>query len=1000
VRAIHDDGFELFLDGQQILSRTDFKTGYAFFPVDLKAFGLLKSGTNTLAVHCSSAEGAQFIDVGLLGLSLTPLALQQRLTAMTIADPWAKLAVAYHVIGDEPAKKRLLEHHPAAATGIGDLYAANQDWERAIAQYNKAISPQCQDATIFAARAEAHEKLEHWELAAADWGNTDHYAVDKKLRYGSNPSAPALERRAWMHGRLQQFDKQIPDYTEILKPERFGDNPWFFAGRGAAYCQLRQWDKGRADLDRAIKVAAQGERFPFYFSRARVLFAAQGQWKPAEEDLRQVYQKPAAFRDGPWPRAELWALGEAALIYAIAGDVENYRNAVAECYRKQSTGTPNAYESKLTVLSMLLFPEMITNANRPRLLELAGKTDAYWRPRLTAGIQFRGGDSQKAAEFFDANDPGAYFLFLAALTYHKAGNPDRARQRLDEGNSWLREQREKDPGSGVPRSQFWQDWAAIVTLQYEASELILGSSTGSNQLPERAVGDARFQVALARHLAERGNAPLADAARAKARILFEEKLVKEPANSAWAAELAELLLLQSRTKTSAGGVALAERFVRLGRQNQANGIDLFDYGADGVTEPAEIEEQQCRLVQTGSRGWGHAYFAIEKGFKWAPSMNVLVEIDYWCDSSGNFQVQFDSPHDSYDKSQAPVQLDGLRGWRTARFALIEARFANSQNGRADFRVMVSTAGRFYLKRVSVRRLIAAEVADDPWLKLAASYKVIGDQQALDKVLKHHPEAASAIGDVYADLQDWERAIAEYRKRATDPRADVALLTKLAMAYQSAGRTREAILPLAQASAANPKDTILSLKVAALQAWFGQEKELAATWQRVRTFAKDTKEASTAERAAKVCSLLPTADKAELDAALALARKGVELDQGNEWREWRLLALGMAEYRSGNHAAAIEALLAAAKAGSNNPIVTGVSAFYRAMSLSRQGKSDEARKLAIGAAAQMKPLPKDEQNPPAGDAYWDDLILWLAYKEAKAMIHFDAAPVAPERPARK
>ena len=186
-------------------------------------------------------------------------------------------------------------------------------------------------------------------------------------------------------------------------------------------------------------------------------------------------------------------------------------------------------------------------------------------------------------------------------------------------------------------------------------------------------------------------------------------------------------------------------------------------------------------------------------------------------------------------------------------------------------------------------------------------------------------------------------------------------------------------------------TCCSLKVAALQAWFGQEKELAATRQRILAFAKDTNDAGTAERAAKACSIRASTNKAELDAALALARKGVELGKGGEWWEWRLLALGMAEYRSGNHAAAIEALLAAAKAGSNNPIVTGISAFYRAMSLSRQGKSDEARKLAIAAAAQMKPLPKDEQNPPAGDAYWDDLILWLAYKEAKAMIHFDAPP---------
>ena len=37
------------------------------------------------------------------------------------------------------------------------------------------------------------------------------------------------------------------------------------------------------------------------------------------------------------------------------------------------------------------------------------------------------------------------------------------------------------------------------------------------------------------------------------------------------------------------------------------------------------------------------------------------------------------------------------------------------------------------------------------------------------------------------------------------------------------------------------------------------------------------------------------------------------------------------------------------------------------------------------------LPKDENNPLAGDADHDDLILWLAYKEAKALIKFDAAP---------
>ena len=127
----------------------------------------------------------------------------------------------------------------------------------------------------------------------------------------------------------------------------------------------------------------------------------------------------------------------------------------------------------------------------------------------------------------------------------------------------------------------------------------------------------------------------------------------------------------------------------------------------------------------------------------------------------------------------------------------------------------------------------------------------------------------ATGGIEANGQQqvaaWERAIAEYRTLATEQPADGALLIKLAGAYQSAGRTREAVPLLATASAANPKDTLLSLKVAALQAWFGQDREFAATRQRILAFAKDTNEATTAERAAKACSILPSPDKAELEA---------------------------------------------------------------------------------------------------------------------------------------
>ena len=143
------------------------------------------------------------------------------------------------------------------------------------------------------------------------------------------------------------------------------------------------------------------------------------------------------------------------------------------------------------------------------------------------------------------------------------------------------------------------------------------------------------------------------------------------------------------------------------------------------------------------------------------------------------------------------------------------------------------------------------------------------------------------------------------KGALDPlrqREDFKKLLPELATYESAGRTREAVPYMAKVFAANPNDTGLWIDVAFRQAWFGQEAELAATRQRILALAKGTSDRLAAERAAKVCSILPATDKAELEAGLTLARKAVELGKGGAWN---LLSLGMAEYRSGHDAAAAE-----------------------------------------------------------------------------------------------
>lgn len=425
---------------------------------------------------------------------------KKRLVAMKLNDPWAKLAVLYTMYEDQPALDRLLKAHPSAALGVGQLYAVEQDWEQAILIYNRAITPDTKDPAIFAARAEANQKLEQWDLAIADWTNADLYSIDKNTRYGAN-FQPPMEQRANIHSQRQQWDLFIQDLTELLKPERFGANAWSYSRRGEAYDALRNWDKALPDYEQAIKHSSPSDLGMFHFYFARHL-AARGNWRQAANEMRLCYTQPSDFQNGAWPRSDWWGLCSASLAYAMSGDVQDCKAAATGLYQKFTTADANQGQIRWIIGCSLMHPSMIDDANRPRMLELAGKMDDFWKPRMTAAIYFRSGEYQKAADLFDANEPGNQFWYLAAMNAYRLGDLDKARQLLARGNSWIDEQLGADEFELIPPQNVnWWDWVGEVALQAEAAELILGPIAGEpkklvlqGQIPEAA---RAYAVALA-----------------------------------------------------------------------------------------------------------------------------------------------------------------------------------------------------------------------------------------------------------------------------------------------------------------------------------------------------------------------------------------------------------------------------------------------------------------------------------------------------------------------
>ncbi len=158
----------------------------------------------------------------------------------------------------------------------GNAYGELQQYDKAIADYDQALTLDPKDTRAYRNRGNAYYVLQQYDKAIADYGQA--LTLDPE-------SALAYSMRGDAYGELRQYDKAIADYTQVLQldPESIGA----YIERGNAYYVLQQYDKAIADYGQALTL--DPESALAYSMRGDAYYALQ-QYGKAIQDYDQALE--------------------------------------------------------------------------------------------------------------------------------------------------------------------------------------------------------------------------------------------------------------------------------------------------------------------------------------------------------------------------------------------------------------------------------------------------------------------------------------------------------------------------------------------------------------------------------------------------------------------------------------------------------------------------------------------------------------------------------------
>jgi tetratricopeptide (TPR) repeat protein len=210
-----------------------------------------------------------------------------------------------------------------------------------------------------------------------------------------------------------------------------------------------------------------------------------------------------------------------------------------------------------------------------------------------------------------------------------------------------------------------------------------------------------------------------------------------------------------------------------------------------------------------------------------------------------------------------------------------------------------------------------------------------------------------------------------------------------------GRWAAAAGDLDRALELNPGNHLTWHNVSVLRLELGDTEGYRRACREMLTRFGGTKDPNVAERTAKTCCLTPGA-VADYTLARQLADRSVTGTEKHGDYPWFLIARGMAEYRAGKFADAINWLRKSLSPDSEIPVRDGLAYLFLAMAHHRLGQSDDASQAMDRALMMEEKLPK----PGGADLGYDWLRFHLVRREVEALLSRVGEPQVGGTPLKK